>query len=494
MEVFSQGSKEDIKMNLKNTGYVTVTVSLLLCVMMIFILFVLEWIYVYMGTAKIAVATTSNSKSLFGNYHANLFQDYHLLMLDKTLATGSEASVEAMLQSQLSSSLTGKNQAFSCKVEDVVLTNTNQIMEKDFASVKEQIHAYSGYVMTDAWLKSLKSRAEGVSDYQKEESGNTEQTNEVSQENLQDPRGFFKDLTGKLLLQIVCPKDMLPSDKTIDIKTLPSGQAGVKSENNDNDIDFASGKGVEDWLGQSMFDWNQLSSVQENVELAFYVSDCFRNVYGSDLERSGVLLAEQEYILYGKESDQDNVIAAIKGIILLRFPFNYACLKQDLAKQGLITTAAAILSVVTKSSVSFMTTILTGAICYGEGMLDVKALLEGEAVPLVKNKGDWRLDISSFLLQSIQGSAVDKKDKGLCYQDYLTILTLLHPDKAKLYYRILDVITLNIRREEDSFSFAHMITEATVQYRILLMPRFCKYLQRQDASLYTIYESRTLQY
>ncbi len=474
-------------------GYVTVVTVLMLSVMLILIFFVLEWMYIYAGRAKASIAISANSKNMFGNYHQVLFQDYHLLMMDKTLGTDSEATLEGVLQGQLMYSLGGKKQAFVYGIDEVVISDFSEIMESDFRVLKAQIHDYCGYAMIDNWIGMLKQ--ETVKDEKLDNESDKQDVEDsiVLSETIEDPRGFFQAMTQDMLLQLVCPQGELPSKEGFDSSNLPSKMAGIESEKVESGLDFFRGTGISSLLDSAMFDIRTLPSGGSGVELAFYLQACFGNFcISKNSER--VLRNEQEYILYGGESDRENLASAVNGIILLRFPFNYACLKNDVVKQGVITSAATLLAVASNTSIPLMATILNGAICYGEGILDVRALLNGQRVPLVKTAKDWRLDIGSFLLRSITEESGKQIERGLRYADYLTILMLLKPNKQVMYYRLLDVITLNIQKKEPKFSFKNMTTKATLQYAVTLYPRFSKWIKKKDSKVYSIYELRTLEY
>ena len=80
-------------------------------------------------------------------------------------------------------------------------------------------------------------------------------------------------------------------------------------------------------------------------------------------------------------------------------------------------------------------------------MLDVRALLKGKRVALLKKQGDWNFSLQG--LQNYTGSEEAEKDSknGLNYQEYLLALLVLQ-GKTEQIFRTMDVIQMNMCAEE----------------------------------------------
>jgi hypothetical protein len=74
----------------------------------------------------------------------------------------------------------------------------------------------------------------------------------------------------------------------------------------------------------------------------------------------------------------------------------------------------------------------------GEALIDLQDLLEGEKVPILKSKGDWKLDIGL----PKDGPKADAKF-SFSYQDYLRLFLLTMDSKKKLG-RMEDLIQINL--------------------------------------------------
>ncbi len=470
-------------------GYITLFTCLLLAAFMTFALFVLEIVSWQMSKARAERAVTDNIKSLFGDYVQSIYEDYYLLLIDGSYQTESFAYLEERQRKLLDVNYQGA--MFEACVEDVLLSDVITITDDHFQPFKQQIHDVCGYILTEDLFALLKEHTEGASDENTETSPEDESV-ALDAETLSDPREFFNGLVGNVLLSVVCPSATLPSGDVVSLDGLPSSVAGVKGEHALLSFDFFSETDVSDLLGQEKAELSENLFSKETIELAVYVRGCFQTWLGEDKGRSFV--AEQEYILYGNDTDRENVLQAVQGIILLRLPFNYAYLCTDVSKRTVIKTSAAALAVLTGTSQTVLERLIMAAACYGEAVLDVKALLSGDAVPLLKTEDTWRLDLGEFLKSRISGQSANESTKGLTYEDYLTILLLSRGSADKLYYRMLDLITLSAREELEGFSMEYAITGATLQYSITLDDKFSPLPKTWNLEAYQLFFERSLSY
>ena len=85
-----------------------------------------------------------------------------------------------------------------------------------------------------------------------------------------------------------------------------------------------------------------------------------------------------------------------------------------------------------------------------ESVLDVRCLLAGGKIPLVKEPSEWKSDV--FSGEKVLGQKTEKEEKGLSYREYLQIL-LLTIQEETLAYRAMDMIEQNIRMEPGEGQF-----------------------------------------
>lgn len=163
---------------------------------------------------------------------------------------------------------------------------------------------------------------------------------------------------------------------------------------------------------------------------------------------------ELEYLLNGGETDRENLADTLKQLLMVREGMNLIHILSDPEKQG---EARALAMVITGALglaplVEIMTYFVMGIWALGESVADVRGLLAGEKIPILKTKADWTLSLNQLLsMGQNQGIPMSEgTEKGLDYEGYLKLLLLLENSEEK-YYRMMDVMQMNIRREQSGF-------------------------------------------
>lgn len=181
---------------------------------------------------------------------------------------------------------------------------------------------------------------------------------------------------------------------------------------------------------------------------------------------------EMEYLLGGRTGQEANLDQAIKELLLVREGMNLIHLFSDPEKKSqaqtlalMITGAAGITPLV-----SVATFFIMGLWAFGEALEDVKMLLKGGKVALLKSAADWRLDLDNLLLiaqkgRLSDGGEPDSQGHGLTYSRYLAMLLMMQSQSLTLL-RMLDMIQNNISKEEADF----LLTQCA--YQIELDGRF----------------------
>lgn len=186
-----------------------------------------------------------------------------------------------------------------------------------------------------------------------------------------------------------------------------------------------------------------------------YLNYYFSCGSGSGKKGSGehALEYELEYCVAGKGSDCENLEKAVKEILLIREAGNFATIMQDGKKQALaleIATAAVGFTGIAPLVEAVKIGVLL-AWSYIESILDVRCLLSGGNVALIKAVSDWKSDVSmgEKVLAEKEEKTESCKD-GLDYREYLMILLLLVPEET-LVYRAMDIVEHNVALKDASF-------------------------------------------
>ena len=198
--------------------------------------------------------------------------------------------------------------------------------------------------------------------------------------------------------------------------------------------------------------WKEVgkSSLSDRAFFAAYVKEHFSSRVETKEER--VLDYEMEYLIGGKGSDRENLSVVCKRILQIRMVANYGYLLTDSAKRAEAKTMATALSTLMEAPA--LAGILEQGIllawAYGEGIVDVRGLLKGNRVPLIKTSDTWQLQLSNLATIGTSNEVTGEKNskEGLSYEDYLTGLLLLEKTE-KLSMRSLDLIESNLQIKTD---------------------------------------------
>ena len=158
------------------------------------------------------------------------------------------------------------------------------------------------------------------------------------------------------------------------------------------------------------------------------------------------LAYETEYIISGKMSDLDCLRDVIKRILKIREISNFIFLIKDAKSlqesNALATTIAGFTGnpVVIKG----VQAVILFTWSYGESLLDVRYLLDGEKIPIIKNSQNFNCDLS-MLFNMFKGEHIENKStEGLDYEGYL-ILLLFMEDTNKKTINCMNILEKNIR-------------------------------------------------
>ena len=117
---------------------------------------------------------------------------------------------------------------------------------------------------------------------------------------------------------------------------------------------------------------------------------------------------------------------------------------------------------------------------FGESIIDVRSLLEGGKVELIKNQENWKLQLSSLLEIGKEDIDVQKDERGLSYREYLRMLLFLQKEE-ECTMRSLDIVEMNIRQKKgEVFKIDSCVSKLEIQ-------SICKIRERITYRFSTVY-------
>ena len=176
----------------------------------------------------------------------------------------------------------------------------------------------------------------------------------------------------------------------------------------------------------------------------------------------GGLNYQVEYIIEKQNSDEENLKAIAKKLLMVREGVNAACLLADQVMMSQVHALAA--AIAATFLIPPAAIVIEGALIlcwsFAESVLDVRELFAGGKVPVTKNSSNWQLSLQGLSSLADKLDTDRKNDAGgLSYTDYLQIF-LLTASKEQKVEGGMDMIESSFREIEnwEEFCLDHCIT------------------------------------
>ncbi len=479
---------------MRNRGQTTIFFSLMISVLLVFTLTALEAARIHMANVKVRAVMHSACQNLMADYDRELFARYHLLFMDPTYGTRSEAKAEELVCACLGESLDGGGRIYSFDVEEVAVIGLDPVFADHMKNLRRQIAEYEkteGLARKAAGLKDrLLEKKSPLKEAEKEteinavelpvpevgssrkaaektdagSSGNAVEKMDIS---VEDPREQMKNCLKNGLLSFVLPGDRSISSESYGFQDPPSEAYKESAEEEERDAGFGDILSLKKLLKGAAED-STAENLAEHAAFVDYVAGMFSN--GLHEREDSEIKCETEYILKGKDSDYDNLQSVLTEITWLRMPVNYAYLLTDVEKKSeALTVAAAICTATgTEALIEVVKYLLLGCWAYGESVSEMRDLMAGKRIPYMKDALTWKTDLKNI------GAQVQAKEiqYGLDYEDYLMLLLAKKRDQTACCARMLDVMEKNVRRKNPDFHIADCAGGALVQAKLRVNPLF----------------------
>lgn len=407
-----------------NKGEITAFLSLIFILLVSFILALAE---------SASIQTAKNQKrldvdravfSLFGEYQKELLEEYEVFAIDGTYETGQFEESQILSRMAYYGSMGIRHE----------ITDLQLLTDNNGQAFREQVFEYMENRTGISLMRNLTGLAADWEEREIQGQEMSDQLDQILSENegiLPEEASGLLQAKGNGILSLVLPESFHLSGKAIH----PQEQVSVRSRH--------TGRG-------SFPERNHTGGVEGKLLFEQYILEKLNSAAETKAEGRS-LDYEIEYLLSGKESDEENLKAVVHRLLLFRFAMNYLYLATDVQKQGEAETMAIGISMVVlqpelSELIKELLLILWG---FGESVMDVRSLLAGKRAAFVKNAGNWQLPLSGLFRL---GTAEDRQEgmdaaDGLTYQQYLQIIMLSQKD-SELTMRTLDRVEQNLIQEK----------------------------------------------
>ena len=418
-------------------------------------------------------------ESAFAEYNTYLWEDYRLLACrqseinnrieqntahrsaEKKLGTNFYQFRVEQIQQEGYTRLTDENgsgliQAASHYMEQNLLYETAKKIYNQYEGIKNIEHnSEFDFSIIEKALKRIQTeennnknsvgsigvtKKDGVT-----KSGNNSSKN--SYKDQENPLKLIQNLQKKGILALVIKDTSQLSEKEIKLSEMVSQREMPESYN--------SNIKESDWYTKVLFQQYLLTYLSNYMD-----------------EKGHVLEYELEYLLGGKETEIKNMKAVVNQLLGLREAANFLYLSSQPEKVEQARVLAVAIAGVSLSPavINVVKTAVLAAWAFAESVLDIRTLLTGGKIALLKSDKTWTLDLEYITTIGEGYKKAKNCENGLNYTEYLGIL-LLFQRENNLALRTLDAqeLTLRKRYEDKSISMedwiVHVDVNITYQYK-----------------------------
>ncbi len=452
-------------------GSMSAFLAMLFLVFLLLISVCVEGIYMYTARGKAMGVYMSGLSHTKGNYQKELADLYHIYAMDPRY----RKKIETDFSNRMKESLDQNEDAFRFQTGSTHISDTLNLSSQQGEILKYQIRQQMQYEAAGDILKNWTKKIKAEKDQQNEISGIREQIQKEEEAKKQenektenektptsgstkkDPRKGFMKLLKEGSVPLIMGKKKV-SDLPINIVY------GKKDTTKQSAWDFMNRKTVEKELDEFK---NTLptNSFASELPVVLYATKYFH--FLTDTTKKDGIKYEIEYLIAGKDSEKENLGTVFWKMIALRFVTNAACVYQDAAKEKEAALLAASILGVTgfPPAVAVAKNLLLLALAYGESVIDVRNLAEGNKVPAVKTTSNWQLSFAGLATLNCKRKPV--KD-GMAYEDYLFLLLAVQKDKRQKYFRMMDLMEENIRKKVPDFKLDQCISSYKITQNLKL--------------------------
>lgn len=440
-------------------GSITVFFALILSIIIILICTSIESVKMMCARTQIANGAEVGMYSLFAQYDRDLLDRYHLFYVDAAYGTGAlqmgEAyqTVEAYMQPILDqnyldlSIASGGITSFALAAD----AHGQPFFYQAVADMRDTLEHPGIQFLADKVLNDSEETAhwerkgkqiERYPFFAAYEEEMARAGNESAQAEAEQPEEIPPETVGESPVEN--PIDSVREIQSRNILDLVFAGSTVLSGQETDTGQFLSNRDLEQGMG-TLYPAALESSVREKVLFQEYLMlNCGRYFQPSD----SALQYQMEYILGKSGSDRENLERIAQRLLRIREGVNFTFLYADPEKQA---QAAALSSAIASGflvtpSAEVIERALLFCWAFGESVLEVKALFDGNQVPKTKNPQNWMLPLENLsnLLNELTVQQPGGEESGMAYDDYLRALLYLEPEVQKVL-KGMDMIEADIR-------------------------------------------------
>lgn len=449
----------------EENAYLTVCLALCLAIILSLFLVLLDGARRNGARLELECVADIGLQSILAEYHRELMRQYNMFAVDNSYGTTlcSKSNTEAHLRKYLKKNLEYEDvflprslygEFFALSLEQAELTKVS-IMSDGGGAVFRKCAADA--IKADVGLELLQELQGWVQEMEVNglEGGDAAAESARLDEEIAGYDGMEVEIEeGEWeTVEVSNPAGGLNASRSIGILSLVVENGTAVSQNAVRNEVLISSRMRQGQVNQGNIPLESRTVAESIAERFLFQEYLLRYMgrYGAEHEEDA-LRYQIEYVIAGNGNDVDNLKNIANRLLAIREAANAAYLWSNGAKRAEIAALAALVCSV--ASVPSLTTLLEAAIllgwAYAESVYDVKSLLAGGRVPLVKDDSSWHYGLSAALGGVTQDSS--QGGVGLSYEDYLRIFMMML-DEGTLAARAMDMAEADIRQTPGNAAF-----------------------------------------
>lgn len=410
-----------------------------------------------------ACAVETGLNSIFAEYHRELLEQYNLFAIDTSYGSAQPAigSTQSHLANYMRKNLMDGNvdlMGWFCRdfldmeleecsiISAAYLSDDNgAVFHRRAAEAVRDDLGLELYAEVKSWVQTVESNELTERDMAAEKQALDEELAEYDGKQIQiSEKEWFTVKTEN-------PTDALEAKRREGILKWTLEEDNISGASVETDA-LLSGRMSSGNCNQGNLQLEEDSGTDELLENFFFHEYLLRYMgcYGSESEEDA-LKYQLEYLLMGKNADRENLKAVAELLCAIRWAADAIYLYSDTEKsseaEALGAAIAALLMIPEASEV--LKNILLLGWAFAESIYDVRTLLNGGRIPLLKSDETWHYDLGNALAFN---SGSNQEETGLSYEDNLRILLMLG-DEETITLRAMDMVEADIRQTSGNASF-----------------------------------------
>lgn len=380
--------------------------------------------------SKAELMTATSADNTFSEYIKPLWEQYGILGIDRSHGTGDETDgkLRERILDFASMQTEGNVDYYALSPIEVDIDDYMLLTDNDGEPFIHEAALYYRDNIIGEVSTLVESRSNEVNSYESMNTLSLSDSNSASYDNIPsltdeqiqqgakvvDDVGSFKS---RGILDQVIPPDKTVSAESFNLEQSVSHRS-LKRGNSKNPSKATS---------------------LDKIVFSMYLKDKMSN-FKKDLGHEG-LKYELEYIISGDDNDTDNLKGVVARLLALRGSVNYVALYKDEARssQALALAAALLGWTGNQGAIEGGKYAIMAAWAYMEGVLDVRLLLDGGKVSMIKMPEEWTSDLFNLGACMSPDFTARNCETGMSYEDYLLAFLVLESSRSESL-RALDMM------------------------------------------------------